>query len=153
MAAATTVNEKRELVSVRQVPIGVAGGIAGGLAFGLLMQAMGMIGMVGMLVGSESVAVAWLVHLAISAAIGAGFGLVLAPRVTGLGAGLGLGALYGLLWWVLGPLLLMPTAMGMPVLTVDAGAVQSLFGHLLFGLVLGAVVALARRRRQGSAHA
>ena len=151
--AATTVNARRELLSVRQVPIGVVGGIAGGVVFGLLMQAMGMIGMVGMLVGSSSVAVAWLVHLSISAVIGAGFGLVLAPRVTGLGTGLVLGAGYGLLWWVLGPLLLMPTAMGMPVLTVDAVAVQSLVGHLLFGLVLGAVVALARRRRRDSAHA
>jgi len=151
--AATTVNARRELLSVRQVPIGVVGGIAGGVVFGLLMQAMGMIGMVGMLVGSSSVAVAWLVHLSISAVIGAGFGLVLAPRVTGLGTGLVLGAGYGLLWWVLGPLVLMPTAMGMPVLTVDAVAVQSLVGHLLFGLVLGAVVALARRRRRDSAHA
>lgn len=151
--AATTVDARHELVSMRQVPIGILGGLAGGIVFGLLMQAMGMIGMVGMLVGSSSVAVAWLVHLAISAVIGAGFGLLLAARVRGLGTGLALGAAYGLLWWVLGPLLLMPAAMGMPVLTVDALAVQSLVGHLLFGLVLGAVVALARRRGRGAAHA
>ncbi len=150
--AATTVDARRELVSVRHLPIGVAGGVAGGVAFGLLMQAMGTIGMVGMLVGSSSFAVAWLVHLAISAVIGAGFGLLLAVRVTELGTGLALGAGYGLLWWVLGPLLLMPTAMGMPVLTVDAAAVQSLVGHVLFGLVLGAVVAVTRRRRRGWAH-
>ena len=56
------------------------------------MQIMGMIGMVGMRIGSDSLAVAWLVHLAISAAIGAGFTQVLAPRVSGLATGLDLGA-------------------------------------------------------------
>jgi uncharacterized membrane protein YagU involved in acid resistance len=139
----------RPLVSFRTVPAGIVGGIAGGVVFGVMMQAMDMIGMVGMLVGSESGAVAWVVHLAISAAIGAGFGLVLAPRVTGLAVGLGLGAAYGLVWWVLGPLLLMPAAMGMPVFTVDGVAVQSLVGHIAFGLVLGAVVAVLARRTGG----
>jgi len=148
---ATTVSARQGLVSVRNVPLGILGGLLGGVAFGVMMQAMGMIGMIGMLVGSSSVAVAWLVHLAISAVIGAGFGLLLAARVTGLGSGLVLGAVYGLLWWVLGPLLLMPAAMGMPVMAVDAMAVQSLLGHLLFGLVLGAVVALAHRRGAGVA--
>ncbi|WP_380165583.1 hypothetical protein [Jannaschia sp. R86511] len=149
MTATTAPGTASSVVSLRSVPLGIVGGLAGGVAFGLMMQLMGMLGMVGMLVGTESLAVAWLVHLAISAVIGAGFGLLLAPRVRGLGLGLGLGAAYGLLWWVLGPLLLMPAAMGMPVLTVDAVAGQSLLGHLLFGLVLGAVVAQSRRRAPG----
>ena len=153
MTSTTAPRTTSSVVSLRSVPLGIAGGLAGGVVFGLMMQMMGMIGMVGMLVGSESLVVAWLVHLLISAAIGAGFGLLLAPRVSGLGTGLGLGAAYGLLWWVLGPLLLMPAAMGMPVLSVDATAGQSLLGHLAFGLVLGAVVALVRRRSGGRAHA
>ncbi|MGJ7440642.1 hypothetical protein [Aquipuribacter sp. MA13-6] len=153
MTSTTAPRTASSVVSLRSVPVGIAGGLAGGVAFGLMMQVMGMLAMVGMLVGSESLAVAWLAHLAISAAIGAGFGLLLAPRVSGLGVGLALGAGYGLLWWVLGPLLLMPAAMGMPVLDLDATAWQSLLGHLVFGLVLGAVVALVRRRRGGSAHA
>ena len=148
-ATTTTATGARSLVSLRSVPLGIVGGLAGGVVFGLMMQLMGMIGMVGMLAGSESPAFAWLVHLAISAAIGAGFGLVLAPRVSGFGTGLGLGAAYGLVWWVLGPLLLMPAAMGMPLLNVDATAGQSLLGHLVFGLVLGGVVAVARRRAGG----
>ena len=153
MTATTTTTGTRSVVSLRSVPVGIAGGLVGGVVFGLMMQLMGMLGMVGMLVGSESLAVAWGVHLAISAAIGAGFGLVLAPRVTGPATGLGLGAAYGLVWWVLGPLLLMPLAMGMPLLSVDATAWQSLLGHLVFGLVLGAVAALAARRTDGPGHA
>ncbi len=72
---------------------------------------------------------------------------------TGLATGLGPGAAYGLVWWVLGPLLLMPAGMGMPLLNVDATAWQSLLGHLMFGLVLGTVAVLAARRAGGLAHA
>jgi len=68
---------------------------------------------------------------------------VAAPRVTGWAAGALLGAVYGLVLWVLGPLLLMPARMGMSLFTVDAMAVQSLYGHLVFGVVLGALVVRA----------
>lgn len=149
----TTASTGRSTVSLRTVPVGIAGGLVGGVVFGLMMQLMGMLGMIGMLVGSESLVVAWLVHLAVSAVIGAGFGLLLAPRVHGVGTGAALGAAYGLLWWVLGPLLLMPAAMGMPLVAVDAVALQSLVGHLVFGVVLGVVVAVAQRRDGTSAPA
>lgn len=125
---------------------GVAGGLAGGVVFGLVMTVTGMMPMVAMLVGSESPAVGWLVHLAISAVLGAAFGLLLAGRVRTPARGAALGLGYGALWWVLGPLLLMPAAMGMPLLVVGPGAVTSLAGHLAFGLVLGLVVAALRRR-------
>ena len=146
----TTATTHQHTVSTQQgVLHGVLGGLAGGLVFGLMMQALGMIGMIAMLVGSESIAVAWAVHLAISALFGASYGAVVAPRLTGWGAGLATGVAYGALWWVLGPLLLMPATMGMPVFTVDTMALQSLVGHLVFGFVLGAVV-VALSRRAGS---
>ena len=145
----TTATTHRQAVSTQQGALhGVLGGLAGGLVFGIMMQAWGMIGMIAMLVGSESIAVAWVVHLAISAVFGAIYGAVVAPRVTGWGAGLATGVAYGVLLWVLGPLLLMPAALGMPVFTVNSVALQSLLGHLVFGFVLGAVVvALSRRAR------
>ena len=62
------------------VPAGVAGGLIGGIAFGILMQTMTMLGMVAMLVGSTSLAVGWLVHLAISAFIGACFAVLFSPH-------------------------------------------------------------------------
>ncbi|MGH3451813.1 MAG: hypothetical protein ACRDQW_14020 [Haloechinothrix sp.] len=127
---------------------GIAGGLAGGVVFGLLMQMMGMISMVAMLVGSEAVTVGWLVHLAISAFVGATFGLLFgawAARV-GLGALLGIG--YGIVWWVLGALIIMPAALGMGVFMFNPTAWQSLMGHMLYGLVLGVgFAALARRQR------
>ncbi len=52
---------------------GAAAGIAGGLIFGVLMVIKGMLPMVAMLVGSSSAVVGALVHLIISAGLGALF--------------------------------------------------------------------------------
>ena len=124
---------------------GALAGLAGGVIFGLLMQMIGMIGMIGMLVGSSATAVSWLVHLVVSAVIGAGFGLTLDSRATSVPMGVGAGLVYGLVWWVLGPLLLMPAKLGMPVFALNAGAGKSLMGHLIFGAVTGAIYAARRR--------
>lgn len=122
---------------------GALAGIAGGIVFGMLMAMMGMLPMVAMLVGSQSAVVGGLVHLVISAGIGAVFGLV-APAV-GLGALLGAGALYGMVWWVLGPLVIMPAWLGMPLFTFDQTALMSLMGHVIFGLVAAAALFALRR--------
>jgi uncharacterized membrane protein YagU involved in acid resistance len=144
---ATTTTRSGVSLTARRVAYGVAGGLVGGVVFGIMMTALGMIGMIAGLVGSSSVAVGWIVHLAIASFIGAVYGLV-AGGVRNIGLGLLLGAAYGLLWWVLGGLLLMPAGMGMPVLVVNAVAVNSLIGHLAYGVVLGAVVAVLARRQQ-----
>ncbi|ROO52031.1 hypothetical protein EDC02_6927 [Micromonospora sp. Llam0] len=129
---------------------GVAGGLAGGVMFGILMQMMNMIGMVAMLVGSDTAAVGWLVHLAISAFIGATYALLFAHWATGLAPAALLGMGYGIVWWVLGALLLMPATLGMPTFTFNNTAWQSLMGHLIYGLVLGIVYALLRPRLRHS---
>ena len=84
----------------------------------------------------------FVVHMAISAGIGATFGIGL--DVTGLRASAGLGLAYGLVWWVLGPLTLMPLFMGMGLgvnwtVAAMSQALPSLVGHLVFGTVLGVV--------------
>jgi len=131
----------------QRLTAGGAGGLAGGLVFGVMMQVMGMMGMIAGLVGSTSVAVGWVVHLAISALFGAAFTVLLAGLLRSPGMALLLGAVYGVVLWVIGPLLLMPAFMGMPVLVVDQTAVMSLIGHVIFGVILG-VVAWATLRRQ-----
>lgn len=125
---------------------GVIGGLAGGVVFGLLMQMMGMIGMVAQLVGSSSIAVGWIVHLAISAVVGASFAILFGSLAKTLPrAGL-FGMAYGVVWWILGALLIMPARLAMPVFELNTTAWQSLMGHLLFGLVLGLVFLLLVRR-------
>ena len=130
---------------------GIAGGLAGGVVFGILMGAMGMLPMVAKLVGSSSPIVGFIVHLGISAVIGAGYGLLVANRLPTLGASLSGGLGYGILWWILGPLTLMPLFMGMGLgvnwnLEAARQMAPSLVGHILFGLVLAAMYLQVKHR-------
>ncbi len=139
---ATSVRASAGLTS--RTVYGAVAGIAGGIVFGMLMTMMGTLPMVAMLVGSSSAVVGALVHLVISTALG----VLFAVTVPTLGAGalLAAGAGYGLLWWVLGPLLIMPAWLGMPLFTVDSTALASLMGHVIYGLVAAGVLLLLRQR-------
>lgn len=124
----------------RKVAAGAAGGVAGGLVFGMLMALMGMLPMVAAMVGSDSAAVGFGVHMMISVLIGWGLtvpfgGMLLTTYAKGALVGLA----YGALWWVLGPLVIMPAVLGMPLFAIDATAMFSLMGHLMYGVILGLV--------------
>jgi hypothetical protein len=105
---------------------------------------MPMMQMVAMVVRSQSMAVGCAYHLFNSAVIGAIFGWALGNRIGSYGAGLSLGAVYGIFWWLLGAQILMPVFLGMPpfasimMLPMRMVAIGSLVGHLIFGLILGA---------------
>ncbi|MBI2186738.1 MAG: hypothetical protein HYU37_06380 [Acidobacteria bacterium] len=141
---------------------GIVGGLAAGVVFGIMMQMMTaptpdggrmpMINMVGMIVGSPTAGVGWLYHLFNSAVIGVIFVWALGARSYTYGTGLGWGAAYGFVWWILGALILMPVFLGMPAFAplmmpeMRMVAMGSLIGHLIYGLILGAVyVAMTRR--------
>jgi hypothetical protein len=141
---------------------GIAGGLIAGVVFGMMMQMMmaptpdggqmPMISMVGMIVGSPTAGAGWLYHLFNSAVIGAIFAWVVGRRSDTYGSGLGWGAAYGFVWWILGGLVLMSVLLGMPAFAplmmppMRMVAMGSLIGHLVYGLILGAsYVALTRR--------
>jgi hypothetical protein len=125
--------------NARTLSAGVAGGLAGGVIFGVMMTAMDMMGMVAALVGSSSIAVGWAVHLVISAALGAGFAVLLGARASGTGPAASLGAAWGLAAWVGGALLVMPLLLGMPPFEIGQTQLLSLMGHVLFGVIAGVV--------------
>ncbi len=131
----------------RRITAGVIGGLAGGLVFGVLMAIMGMLAMIAAMVGSTSALVGFGVHLVISVLIGLGLTVVLGGVLTGYGRGAVIGLAYGALWWVLGPLLMMPLMLGMPLFAVDTMALFSLMGHLVYGLILGLVAVPVLRGR------
>lgn len=148
----TTAAEATSKAMSQNVVNGVLAGLAGGVVFGLLMTMMGMIGMIGGLAGQMgNVPLSWGIHLVISAIIGAIFGAIAPYAGATLVRILGAGAIYGLVWWFLGPLLLMPTMMGMGPQLSAAGlssAMPSLWGHLIYGVVT-AYVWLWLSRRAG----
>lgn len=130
---------RNEHTLAQRTSAGVVGGIAGGVVFGLMMTMMGMMSMVAMVVGSESGAVGWIYHLFNSVVIGAGFGLVFGRMIYTWGQGALWGLLYGAIWWVMGPLVLMPAMLGMPLFMINGMTMMSLVGHLIFGLITGLV--------------
>jgi uncharacterized membrane protein YagU involved in acid resistance len=134
----------------KRVAAGALGGLVGGMVFGMMMQMMDMIPMVAMLVGSESVVVGWAVHLSISVVLGIGFGLISVKGLDAWGPGIGMGLAYGVVWWVLGALVAMPLRLGMPAFELNTMAWQSLMGHMIFGIILGAVTVAVVRRGSAS---
>ena len=113
-------------------------GIIGGIPFGIMMGMMGMMPMIGMLVRVESAFVGVLVHAAISAITGAIYGfLAVRFSLTWRNAVIG-GFVYGVVWWELGALILMPALLGMFQMIFVIGSTHwmSLLGHIIFGEVL-----------------
>ena len=146
---------------------GTLAGLIAGVPFGIMMtmmqaptpdgESLPMMAMVAMVVRSNSLAAGWIYHLFNSAVIGALFGWILGSRVRGVGSGMGWGAGYGIVWWVLGGLILMPMLLGMPPFAplqmpmMRPVAFASLLGHLMFGLILGATFVPLRGRGSVSA--
>ena len=124
----------------RRALAGLVGGIAGGIAFGALMAAMGMLPMVASMVDSNSPVIGFLIHILISIMIGLGLTVIFGNLLlTNYPRGVAVGVAYGAIWWVLGPLIVMPIMLGMPLFAIDTGALFSLVGHLVYGAILGAV--------------
>ncbi len=133
--------EQEARTMMTNIRTGAVAGVAGGIPFGMMMTAMGSMKMVAGMVGSESTVLGWLVHLMISLGLGVGFGLFRGLIGIGGNRALVLGGLgYGVFWWFLGPLTLMPLMMGMPLGwngSAMSAMLPSLFGHMIFGGVMG----------------
>jgi len=121
---------------------GVNAGLIAGVVFGAMMGMMGMLPMIAMLIKSESAVLGFVLHLVFSAIIGGTFGLIFGHAALNKGAGVLLGLLYGAIWWILGPLVIMPVWLGMGLQLSATGvtmAIPSLWGHLVFGFILGLI--------------
>ena len=133
-----------------RVLAGVLGGIGGGLVFGMLMAMMGMLPTIASIVGSDSAGIGFLVHMMMSIMIGLGLTVLFGNALlTSYPRGVLFGIGYGMIWWVLGPLLVMPMMFGMPPFSFDATTLPSLMGHMIYGAILGtlAVVVMARHTK------
>ncbi len=132
----------------RALVVGGLAGIVGGWAFGKWMAQVDFFPLIAGLVGSESPAVGMALHFVIAVVIGASFGALFQRDVRGFGSCLGWGLAYGILWWFLGPLTLLPILHGSPPdwSYQQGGALfGSLVGHVIYGLLLGLVYAALDR--------
>ncbi len=148
--ATTAVRQEQAASStlVTSVIQGVTAGLIGGSVFGVQMAVGGMLPMVAQLIGSQSPVVGFIVHLLISAVIGAVYGVIAARLPAGWLVSMGAGIVNGIVWWVLGALVIMPLMLGMTDMIFQIGDAQwmSLVGHLIFGIVTAGFFTLIQRR-------
>lgn len=128
---------------------GAAAGLVGGILFGVILLSAGALGKMGMLLGFDSLWAGMLVNLLVSVVIGASFGLLFQNEVNNFGSGILWGMVYGLIWWFVGPLTLLPILLtGTFSWTTNAAnlALANLIGHLLYGAGTAIVFMLLERR-------
>lgn len=129
-----------------RITSGIAGGIAGGLLFGALLLTSAVaqpdpdaptVGASAVeLLGTNSIAVLWLAHMAMSVFLGIVFAMIVTPE--SLRSSMLLGIVYGALLWLATYMIALRTLTG-AAFAFDAAAAYALIGHLLYGAGLGLV--------------
>ena len=128
---------------------GAIAGFAGGLVASPIMLKTGVLTKVAGLDTSFSNWHGLLVHLLVSTAIGITFGLLFRNESANLSAGVAWGWLFGLIWWYLGPMTLLPLLLtGVCDWSTDAASalLPSLIGHLVFGAATACVFLVLQNR-------
>ncbi len=124
----------------RAVCAGAVAGLLGGWAFAQWMKHVDHFSEIAGLVHSSSSATGMLLHFVIATIIGISFGLLFQRDLHGDGSSMVWGIAYGMLWWFIGPLTLMPMWLGKPLdWSRQQGGMLfgSLMGHIVYGFLLG----------------
>lgn len=144
----------------RTIVAGSVAGLVAGLIFDTLMRVVAtegrrvpisMIRFATRAVHTQSLAAGFLAYPVYGLLLGALFGWLIGSRALEVVSGLALGGLYGFAWWMLTGLVLIPADLGAvpfsgaAVALMLPSAVPLLAGHVVYGMVLGAVFALLTR--------
>jgi uncharacterized membrane protein YagU involved in acid resistance len=128
---------------------GAIAGFTGGVVSSPIMLKTGVLTKVAGLDTSFSNLHGLLVHLLVSMAIGITFGLLFRNESTNLSVGVAWGWLFGLIWWYLGPMTLLPLMLtGVCDWSTDAASalLPSLIGHLVFGATTACIFLALQNR-------
>jgi hypothetical protein len=90
-----------------------------------------------------------LVHLFISALLGMSYGLLFRNEAPTVGFGASWGWLFGMIWWYLGPMTLLPLVLTGECdwsTTAASAQIPSLIGHLIYGATTALTFLLLERR-------
>jgi len=123
------------------LPGGLAG-LAGGLVLAAAMYELGRLDIFGQLTGVISQLAGFILVLAVSALLGAGFGVLVWYQRPNAGETLVWGLVYGVFWWYLGRLTILPLFQGKG-LTWDVDSARAAFPDLLGLILLGGIIGLA----------
>ncbi len=141
-------NREREgsgVRALRSLQWGAAAGLAGGLIASPVMIAAGLLPKV----GGGGLVLGFVLHLLISSLLGVSYGILFRYEAPSLGLGASWGWLFGMIWWYLGPLTLLPLIQtGECDWRAEAASalLPSLLGHLIYGAVTAfTFIALERK--------
>jgi len=132
----------------RAIVVGGFSGVAGGWLFGWWMSLGDYFPLIVGLGERHSHAASVALNFVVALIIGATFGLLFQRDVIGYGSCMGWGLGYGMFWWFLGPMTLMPLLSRTPLdWSADHGAeiFGSLIGNALYGVILGVLYATIDR--------
>jgi NADH dehydrogenase len=124
----------------RDLLLGFLAGLFGGVIFAWALESQDMMVDRTGLLGLQSAGAGLIAHLLVSAILGAVFAGIFRFQTESFAATLSTGILFGLLWWIAGPLTLSPFLTGQPPTwsaPEAAHAFPFLIGYLLFGAVIG----------------
>ncbi len=149
MIQARRMNGARTLFSPgRAIVGGTLAGIAGGWAFGKWMEQVNFFPLIAGLVGSTSKMIGESLHFLFAVIIGISFAFLFQREARGYGSSMACGTAYGIFWWFLGPLTLLPLWSRSPMdwSTNHAQALfGSLIGHIVYGVIVGLLYAAVDR--------
>ena len=147
-------NREREgpgLHALRSLGWGAFAGFAGGVVASPVLLATGVLSKVAGLETSFYGFRGLAIHLAVSAFIGMTYGVLFRNESTSLSMGVCWGWLFGLTWWYLGPMTLLPLVLtGACDWSSNAASalLPALLGHLLYGAVTATIFLLLEHRHQ-----
>jgi hypothetical protein len=134
---------------LRSLGWGAFAGLAGGIVASPVLLTTGTLSTVAGL-GTRFLGFQGLViHLTVSAVIGATYGLLFRNEGSSFSDGVPWGCLFGLIWWYLGPMTLLPIAITGETdwrSSAASALLPSLVGHLIYGAVTAAIFLLLERR-------
>jgi hypothetical protein len=145
-------NREREgpgLRLFRSLRWGAFAGLTGGLVASPILFATGVLSSVAGLDTHLSGFHGFLVHLSVSAVIGMTYGLLFRNEASTLGLGVMWGWLFGLIWWYIGPMTLLPLLLTGECdwrASAASALLPSLTGHLTFGATTALIFLVLERR-------
>jgi hypothetical protein len=134
---------------IRSVEWGGLAGLVGGIVSSPVLLVTGILPKIAGLSTSFAGARGLLIHLVISALIGASYGLLFRNEASSFGLGMAWGWLFGLMWWYLGPLTLLPMLLTGQIdwrPETASSLLPLLPGHLIYGAATAFVFLLLEDR-------
>jgi hypothetical protein len=137
------------LHALRSLGWGAMAGLAGGVVVIPALLATGVLPKVAGLGTNLLGLKGYFIHLLVSALIGMTFGVLFRNEGSNLNVGVAWGCLFGLIWWYVGPLTLLPLLLTGECdwsSSAAAALLPSLLGHLIYGAVTARVFLMLEYR-------